>query len=164
MSSTAAESAPTWDLSHLIDLESAGVERPDGDGQPDGPAAVDALLTEAQRRADAFADAHEGKVAELDGPGLREAMTELAAISELAGRALNYTHLGFAGDTADPAIGALAAELLRARHHSSTRRCSSSSSSGSRSTTSGPRSCSPPTGSTSAATTCGSSAATGRTC
>jgi oligoendopeptidase F len=107
MSSTAAESAPTWDLSHLIDLESAGVEPPEGGGEPDGPAAVDALLAEAQRRADGFAEAHEGKVAELDGPGLLEAMTELAAISELAGRALNYTHLAFAADTADPAIGAL---------------------------------------------------------
>ncbi len=106
MSST-AESAPTWDLSHLIDLESAGVEPPAGDGPLDGPAAVDALLTEAQRRADVFAAAHEGKVGELDGPGLLEAMTELAAISELAGRALNYAHLAFAGDTADPAIGAL---------------------------------------------------------
>ena len=31
----------------------------------------------------------------------------MAQISELAGRALNYAHLRFAGDTADPAIGAL---------------------------------------------------------
>jgi oligoendopeptidase F len=97
--------APTWDLTHLIDLDAAGL---DGGGDPDdGAAAVDALLTEAQRRADEFAAAHEGKVADLDGPGLRDAMEELAAISELAGRALNYAHLRFAGDTADPAIGAL---------------------------------------------------------
>jgi oligoendopeptidase F len=96
--------APTWDLDHLIDLEDAGLDPlPDADG----PAAVDALLTEAQRRADEFAAVYEGKVAELDGAGLRTAMEELAAISELAGRALNYAHLSFAADTADPAIGAL---------------------------------------------------------
>jgi oligoendopeptidase F len=34
-------------------------------------------------------------------------MTALAAISDLAGRALNYAHLSFAADTADPEIGAL---------------------------------------------------------
>ena len=103
MSSETAD-APTWDLTHLIDLEAAGLEP---SGETDGAAAVDALLEVAQRRADAFADEHEGKVAELDGPGLLAAMQELAAISELAGRALNYAHLSFAGDTADPAIGAL---------------------------------------------------------
>ncbi|MEO7198463.1 MAG: M3 family oligoendopeptidase, partial [Solirubrobacterales bacterium] len=42
-----------------------------------------------------------------DGPGLKEAMEQLARISELAGRALNYAHLRFAADTADPTIGAL---------------------------------------------------------
>ena len=35
----------------------------------DGAAGVDALLDEALRRADAFAEAHAGRVAELDGPG-----------------------------------------------------------------------------------------------
>ena len=54
-----------------------------------------------------FAERYEGKVAELDGAGLRGAMEELAAISELAGRAANFAHLRFAADTEDPANGAL---------------------------------------------------------
>ena len=101
-----APAAETWDLSHLIDLESAGVEAP-GSADTDGGAAVEALLDEAERLADRFADRYEGAVADLDGPGLREAMEALAQISELAGRALNYAHLRFAADTADPAIGAM---------------------------------------------------------
>jgi oligoendopeptidase F len=85
-----------WDLSHLLDR----------DGQ-DPQAAVDALLADAQGRADAFAAAHAGKVAQLDGPGLVAAMHELAAIEELAGRAGSYAQLSFSTDTADPARGAL---------------------------------------------------------
>ena len=44
-----------------------------------------------------------GNQAEGSGKRLREAMETLARISELAGRALNYAHLRFAADTADPA-------------------------------------------------------------
>jgi oligoendopeptidase F len=105
--STDTAAAPTWDLTHLIDLEAAGLAGSGNGAGDDGAAAVEALLDEALRRAKAFAAEHEGKVAELDGPGLLAAMQELAAISELAGRALNYAHLSFAGDTADPEIGAL---------------------------------------------------------
>ena len=98
-----------WDLSELIDLESAGLEV--GSGQTgngrDDRAAVDALLDEADRRSERLASELEGRVGELDGPGLRDAMERLAALSELIGRALNYAHLRFAADTADPAIGAL---------------------------------------------------------
>jgi oligoendopeptidase F len=97
------ETDVTWDLSHLIDLDAAGIEA-DSDGEE---AAVEALLDEAERRAEAFAERYEGRVGELDGDGLREAMQELAAIGELAGRALNYAHLSFAADTADARIGAL---------------------------------------------------------
>jgi oligoendopeptidase F len=85
-----------WDLSDLLD----------GAGR-DPAAAVDAMLEEAQRRADAFAAEHAGRVAELDGPGLVAAMRELAALEELAGRAGSYAHLAFSTDTADPARGAL---------------------------------------------------------
>jgi oligoendopeptidase F len=85
-----------WDLSHLLD--GAGREP---------RSAVDAMLEEAQRRADAFAAEHAGKVAELDGPGLVAAMRELAAIEELAGRAGAYAQLSFSIDTADPPRGAL---------------------------------------------------------
>ena len=90
----------TWDLSHLLDAELA-------DGGTEDEEAVRALLDAADERASAFAKHHEGNVAELDGPGLREAMTELAAISELAGRAANFAHLRFAADTETPANGAL---------------------------------------------------------
>ena len=96
----------TWELSHLIDLEAAGLEVPVGAENPD-EAAIDALLDEADRVASEFAGSHEGKVGELDGPGLREAMESLAHLSELVGRALNFAHLRFAADTADPATGAL---------------------------------------------------------
>jgi oligoendopeptidase F len=91
--------AVTWDLSHLLDVDEAGA----GDDE----ATVAALLERADERAAAFAERHEGKVADLDGDGLREAMEELAAISELAGRAANFAHLRFAADTEDPANGAL---------------------------------------------------------
>ena len=80
-----------WDLEPLLD----------------GAAGVDALLEEAQRRADAFAAAHAGKVAELDGPGLVAAMRELEALQELVGRAGSYAALAFSVATADPQRGAL---------------------------------------------------------
>jgi len=68
---------------------------------------TESLLEEADRRADEFVDRYAGKVSELDPEGLREAMERLAGISDLAGRALNYAHLRFAADTADPENGAL---------------------------------------------------------
>jgi oligoendopeptidase F len=102
MSATDATTDPelesvAWDLAPL--LAGAG---PDDPGQ-----AVDAMLAGAQERADAFAAAHAGRVAELDGPGLVKAMEEIAEIQELAGRAASYAMLEFSGNTADPARGAL---------------------------------------------------------
>lgn len=82
-----------WDLEHLV----AG----------EGRSGVDRLLDEAAARADAFAAAHAGRVAEIDGPGLAAAMNELAEIHELVGRAGSYAGLRFAADTIDPANGAL---------------------------------------------------------
>ena len=58
-----------WDLTPLLD--GAGAD-------PD--AAVTAMLADAQRRADAFAAAHAGKVAQLDGPGLVQAIREIAEL------------------------------------------------------------------------------------
>jgi oligoendopeptidase F len=85
--------AAEWDLEPLVDGE--------------GAAGVDRHLAAAQKRADAFAQRHAGNVAVLDGPGLVEAMRELADIHELAGRAGTYAHLRFSTNTADPARGAL---------------------------------------------------------
>ncbi len=101
----ATETETAWDLTHLIDLEAAGLDGEAADGEPE--AAVTALLDEADRRAEAFADRYEGSVGDLDGPGLGAAMSSLAEISDLVGRALNFAHLSFAADTADPKIGAL---------------------------------------------------------
>lgn len=103
-----SEAEITWDLEDLIDLEAAGLGTEGSEPAADDPeAAVAALLDEADRRSEIFAERYEGKVGDLDGPGLREAMEALAELSELVGRALNYTHLSFAADTADPKIGAL---------------------------------------------------------
>ena len=56
-----------WDLSPLVDGdEERGVER---------------ALDEARERAERFATAHAGRIAELDSAGLVEAMDELAGIS-----------------------------------------------------------------------------------
>ena len=103
-----------WDLSHLLtgsDYEAEPGASPISDSPKD---AVVELFDRAQALADEFADAHEGKLAEIDGAGLRKAMDDLARISELAGAAGSYAHLAFAANTADPANGALLA-LARER-------------------------------------------------
>ena len=86
-----------WDLDPLVDGE--------------GPEGADRMLAEADERAATFAARYAGHVAELDGPGLAEAMAELQAIAELVARAGNYAHLRFAVDTIDPANGALVARV-----------------------------------------------------
>src|SRR3954447_17274983 len=85
-----------WNLDPLLD---GGADDPDS--------AVTAMIAESQRRADAFAEAHAGKIAELDGAGLVAAMHELGDLQELLGRAASYAMLSFSENTADPARGAL---------------------------------------------------------
>lgn len=82
-----------WDLSPLLDGE--------------GPEGVEARLQAALSMAKRFAERHAGKLAELDGEGLRAAMQELAQMHDLIGRAGAYAALRFSTDTADPANGAL---------------------------------------------------------
>src|SRR4051794_34152662 len=65
------------------------------------------MLAEAQERADRFAERYAGRVAELDGPGLAEAMHELAGLQEIVARAGSFSGLHFSTDTTDPARGAL---------------------------------------------------------
>ncbi|HUE28027.1 MAG TPA: M3 family oligoendopeptidase, partial [Solirubrobacteraceae bacterium] len=85
--------ATEWDLDPLVDGQgTAGVERD---------------LDEATNRATAFSERYAGKIAELDGAGLEQAMRELAEIEELVGRAGSYASLRFSTDTADPERGAL---------------------------------------------------------
>jgi oligoendopeptidase F len=83
----------TWDLAPLV-----------GDG---GDAAVDGLLDDAERRARDFKARYAGKVAELDADGLRQAMTDLAELADIVGRAGSYAMLRFSAATDDPETGAL---------------------------------------------------------
>ena len=83
----------SWDLDPLV----AG----------EGPEGVRRRMAEALERAGAFAATHAGRLGELDSDGLAAAMTELAEIGELVGRAGYYAALRFSTDTADPANGAL---------------------------------------------------------
>jgi oligoendopeptidase F len=82
-----------WDLEPLVD----------GEGQ----AGVQSRLEEALARSQAFAERYPGQLGVLDSAGLGEAMTELAAIYELLGRAGSYAALRFYTDMATPANGAL---------------------------------------------------------
>ena len=81
----------SWNLTHLAS----------------GPDDVEAQLTESRERSEAFAERYRGKLADLDGPGLAEAMSELGEIEEIVGRAYSYAALNFSTDTADPPRGAL---------------------------------------------------------
>src|SRR5215207_8153572 len=83
----------SWDLSPLVHGE--------------GDAGADRLLDEAAARARTFAEAHAGRVAQLDPPSFAAAVQELQELSEMAARAGNYAMLRFSIDTADPTIGAL---------------------------------------------------------
>ena len=82
-----------WDLEPLVGGE--------------GEAGVESRMREALTRAQDFAVRYAGKLVELDGAGLAEAMHALAEIHELVGRAGTYAGLRFSTDTANPANGAL---------------------------------------------------------
>ncbi len=84
-----------WDLAPLLD------------GAGDDRGGAERMLDLARDRATTFAQAHAGKVAELDQAGLHDAMRELEAIHELIGRVGSYASLRFSVDTAEPARGAL---------------------------------------------------------
>jgi oligoendopeptidase F len=93
MSTTVSHEDVHWNLADLLDGE--------------GEARVGTLLDEALARAEAFAERYRGALPTIDGAGLHEAMDELAAISDLIGRAGSYASLRFSTDTADPQRGAL---------------------------------------------------------
>ena len=69
------------------------------------------LLVEAKERAQAFAEEHRGKVADLEAAGLVAAMRELEEIFDRIGRAGSYASLWFTVDTSDPERGALLQEV-----------------------------------------------------
>jgi oligoendopeptidase F len=78
-----------WDLADLLDGRT-----------------VDELLDEALARAEALGG-YRGRVALLDAAELTGVMDEMAAISDLAGRAGSFANLQFAADTSVSAHGAL---------------------------------------------------------
>jgi oligoendopeptidase F len=82
-----------WDLEPLVDGE--------------GEAGVERRLQDALARSRVFAERYAGTLEGLDSAGLGEAMSELAVIYELVGRAGSYAALRFSTDTAAPANGAL---------------------------------------------------------
>ena len=85
--------ATEWDLSPLVDgQEETGVER---------------LLDQARDLSKDFAKRYAGRLADLDAAGLQTAMSALAEIYELVGKAGSYASLRFSTDTADPPRGAL---------------------------------------------------------
>ncbi|HEX2415149.1 MAG TPA: M3 family oligoendopeptidase [Thermoleophilaceae bacterium] len=85
--------AASWDLEPLVGGH--------------GAEGVEDMLAQARDRAEVFARRHRGSVTDLDETGLADAMHELAAIHDLAGRAGSYAMLRFSLDTADPQRGAL---------------------------------------------------------
>jgi oligoendopeptidase F len=82
-----------WDVEPLVD--------------GGGPDRALAMLDEAKRRADRFAEAYKGKVAGLDASEIATAMRELEEILDLVGRAGSYAALRYAIDTQDPERGSL---------------------------------------------------------
>ena len=75
-----------------------------------GEAGVDALLDEAERRAKALG-VHRGGIASLEPAAFAALMREVAAISDLLGRAASYASLRFSENTEEPSRGALLARV-----------------------------------------------------
>jgi oligoendopeptidase F len=100
---TAAPSAPVWDLSDLYDA----IEDP----------RIEADVAAARERAEAFESRYAGRiaVAELSAETLRAALDEYEAILRLQTRPMAYAHLRFSADTADPALGAFLQRMQEAR-------------------------------------------------
>jgi oligoendopeptidase F len=92
---TAADVA--WDIEPLVDGR--------------GDEGVDALLDDAEQRADSVAS-YRGRIATLDAGELSTLMHELATIAEAVGKAGSYAGLRFSTDTQDPARGALLARTV----------------------------------------------------
>jgi oligoendopeptidase F len=86
-----------WDLTDLFE----GIDDP----------RIDADVAEAEAAAAAFRERHHGKIAELDAPGLAEAVAEHERIEATIVRPLTYAHLVFATNMAEPKHGALVARL-----------------------------------------------------
>lgn len=85
------QSLPTWDLSDLY-------------ASPEDPQITNDLA-DLKKRAEAFASAYEGKVADLSSADLGTALIEYEAMAELGGKIGTYAFLHFAGQVTDTARG-----------------------------------------------------------
>ena len=86
-----------WDLGDLYD----GIDDP----------RIDADVADAEAAAAVFHERYHGKVGQLDGAALAEAVAEHERIESGVVRPLTFAHLLFATNMADPARGALVARL-----------------------------------------------------
>ncbi len=82
---------PAWDLTDLYPATDS--------------AELEADLGRIEDSVRAFHDRHAGKVADLDGAKLGDAVAAFEAIEEIAGRILSYAQLVHAGDITDAEIG-----------------------------------------------------------
>jgi len=87
----------SWDLSDLYD----------GGDDP----RIEADVAEAEQAAASFRERYYGRVAELTGSDLAEAIDERERIESVFTRAIYYSHLWFSTDMADAPRGALLARL-----------------------------------------------------
>lgn len=86
-----AEDLPSWDLSDLY----PGPKSPE----------LEADFAEAARAAKAFAARYAGRLADIGGAELAEALQEYQRIEEIEGRLASYAQLQFSTDSTDPALG-----------------------------------------------------------
>lgn len=87
----AATELPTWDLGDLYE-------------SPESPA-VAADLAATEKAAQAFEDAHAGRLAALSGEALAAAIAAYEQIEERLGRLVSYAQLRFAACSTDPERG-----------------------------------------------------------
>ncbi|MBV9252097.1 MAG: M3 family oligoendopeptidase [Acetobacteraceae bacterium] len=85
------EALPSWDLSDLYPAPESS--------------AVEADFSRAEQEAKAFASSYAGKLAELSGAELANAIGAYERIEEILGRLGSYAQLLFSGDSTDPALG-----------------------------------------------------------
>jgi oligoendopeptidase F len=88
---------PTWNLTDLYP-------------GPDSPELA-ADLARSAEEAKAFAASYAGRLADLSGDALAEAIAAYERIEERLGRVLSYAQLLFAGDSTDAAIGRFAQSM-----------------------------------------------------
>ncbi len=87
-----------WDLTHILSDEAAATD----------------LLSATNILVTRFADHHRGNVGALDGPGLRDALADLAAIENALSRVSSYAHLRESIDSESEANRDLVAKVDQA--------------------------------------------------